>query len=305
MASSPSLLRFSVHPASLVDPHLHSGDLIKLLNTPPHALLEHVVNFVIKTVDQCIPLTVKRASLDVRSLRIDAFATLAFTVLHRGGVPTAVLLVSLVYVERAKRYLHVALEQWALERVFLGAMIVAAKYINDECPDNKYWSQWTGLFGQKDIGRVEREFLDVLDYQLGLTEDDILVHFHGLINDTYPIYRRFPLLQTCSQVHRRAIISYNQNHHTPDPYNLSPEATATRDTIANHQHLSTDTSFVETPINVSFTDSIEKNTTEKNRVAVRNTTPHCAAVPARAASNTRKHSTRTGSRRRLRRSHRN
>jgi hypothetical protein len=37
------------------------------------------------------------------------------------------LLVTLVYIQRAKAHLQIALEQWACERVFLGALILASK----------------------------------------------------------------------------------------------------------------------------------------------------------------------------------
>jgi hypothetical protein len=33
------------------------------------------------------------------------------------------------------------------------------------------------VFGRRDVGRIEREFLDVLDWELSLTEDDILKHY--------------------------------------------------------------------------------------------------------------------------------
>jgi hypothetical protein len=47
--------------------------------------------------------------------------------LERAEVTMPTLLVTLVYVQRAKYHLHIGLEQWALERVFLGALIVASK----------------------------------------------------------------------------------------------------------------------------------------------------------------------------------
>jgi len=37
------------------------------------------------------------------------------------------LLATFVYIDRARPHLHIGLEQWALERVFLGALIVASK----------------------------------------------------------------------------------------------------------------------------------------------------------------------------------
>jgi len=38
----------------------------------------------------------------------------------------------------------------------------------------------TGIFGKRDIGRIEREYLDVLNFELKVSEDDILNHHLGL-----------------------------------------------------------------------------------------------------------------------------
>ena len=48
-------------------------------------------------------------------------------VLIRAEVEVPVVLATLVYLNRAKAHLHIALEEWANERVFLGALIVASK----------------------------------------------------------------------------------------------------------------------------------------------------------------------------------
>lgn len=48
-------------------------------------------------------------------------------VLSRAEVEVPVVLATLVYLNRAKPHLHIALEEWANERVFLGAIIVASK----------------------------------------------------------------------------------------------------------------------------------------------------------------------------------
>ena len=48
-------------------------------------------------------------------------------VITRAEVEMPVILATLVYLNRAKPHLHIALEEWANERVFLGAIIVASK----------------------------------------------------------------------------------------------------------------------------------------------------------------------------------
>ena len=55
------------------------------------------------------------------------FTTFVTNVITRAEITTPTLLASLVYIDRAKPHLHIALEEWALERVFLGAIIVASK----------------------------------------------------------------------------------------------------------------------------------------------------------------------------------
>jgi hypothetical protein len=57
----------------------------------------------------------------------------------------------------------------------------------------------TGVFGKGDINRIEREFLDVLDYELNFQEADLLLHHSAIVS----------LLQTHhyhERRHRRTLI---------------------------------------------------------------------------------------------------
>lgn len=55
------------------------------------------------------------------------FANFVADVIHKAEIKVPALLVTLAYIDRAKPHLQIALEQWACERVFLGALIVANK----------------------------------------------------------------------------------------------------------------------------------------------------------------------------------
>ena len=55
------------------------------------------------------------------------FTEFVSNVLSRSEMKTPVILASLVYIHRAMPYLSIGTEQWACERVFLGALILAAK----------------------------------------------------------------------------------------------------------------------------------------------------------------------------------
>lgn len=147
------------------------------------------------------PSTSTRGRSASRNPKHAAFTTFVTNVLERAEVTVPVILASLVYVDRAKPHLHIKLEEWACERVFLGAVMLASKvrlhhrstappqtliyfhflqYLNDSTLKNVHWALCTGVFGKRDVGRIERELLDVLDFELGILEDDILSHHDGL-----------------------------------------------------------------------------------------------------------------------------
>jgi hypothetical protein len=65
--------------------------------------------------------------------------------------------------------------------------MVASKYTNDSTLKNVHWAMCTGVFGRRDVGRIEREMLDVLDWELSISEDDLLAHHAGLLAHTQPM----------------------------------------------------------------------------------------------------------------------
>ncbi|KAH7889488.1 hypothetical protein F5I97DRAFT_1964746 [Phlebopus sp. FC_14] len=173
----------SVHKASLIDPALHSPALLELLDMKlTRQVIEYVVDCVVDTVDYAMgrPSSSRRGRSIARHSEQSAFGSFVTNVLTRAEVSIPTLLVSLVYIDRAKPHLQIALEEWACERVFLGAVMVANKYLNDSTLKNVHWALCTGVFGKRDVGRIEREFLDVLDFELSITEDDILSHHDAL-----------------------------------------------------------------------------------------------------------------------------
>jgi hypothetical protein len=53
-----------------------------------------------------------------------------------------------------------------------------------------HWAVCTGVFGKRDVGRIEREFLDVLDFELSISEADIMAHHHTVMSLVRPAPRR-------------------------------------------------------------------------------------------------------------------
>ena len=60
-------------------------------------------------------------------INFDPFLIFASNVVHRSEVKIPAILVSLVYIKRAKEHLFIQSPEWACERVFLGALILANK----------------------------------------------------------------------------------------------------------------------------------------------------------------------------------
>jgi len=185
-SSSSSSSPRNVHPASQVDPATHSQALVDLLELDiSREVIEYVVDSVVETVDFAMgrkPAPPSSRGKVARRPEHTKFITFVTNVLTRAEVTTPTLLAALVYIDRAKPHLHIGLEQWALERVFLGSIIVASKYLNDSTLKNVHWALCTGVFGKRDVGRIEREYLEVLNFELGISEADLLSHHQGLLD---------------------------------------------------------------------------------------------------------------------------
>ncbi|KAJ7157067.1 hypothetical protein C8R43DRAFT_852573, partial [Mycena crocata] len=183
----------TVHAASLVDPATHSPALIELLDSQlSDQIIDYVVDCVIETVEfglgqySSTDSATPHDSTVPHNLYVAKFASFVTTVLIRAEVTTPTLLTALVYIVRARPHLIIALPEWALERVFLGALIVASKYTHDSTLKNAHWSLCTGVFGKRDIGRIEREYLEVMAWELSVGEDDLLAHRGGFMAAASP-----------------------------------------------------------------------------------------------------------------------
>ncbi|KAJ7713050.1 hypothetical protein B0H16DRAFT_550007 [Mycena metata] len=143
-------------------------------------VIDYIVQCVSETVDWGLGRSGTPSSYNA------AFASFVSTVLARSRENIATVLTSLCYISRARSNLCIPSNEWALERVFLGALIVASKYTCDRTLRNVHWAACTGVLSTHDVGRMEREFLMVLDWELGVSEADLLAHHAGLI---YPTLR--------------------------------------------------------------------------------------------------------------------
>ncbi|KAJ7463372.1 hypothetical protein FB451DRAFT_1043094, partial [Mycena latifolia] len=173
-----------VHAASLVDPAHRSPELLQLLDIElslrvvgasisfscsTHTYLTPTFDWsTSSTLDPGAPA---RASSPAHKC---AFASFVRTLHSRVEVALPTILTALVYVARARAFLSISLAEYTLERVWLGALITASKYTQDSTLKNVHWALCTGVFGVGDVGRIEREFLEVLEWVLGVREGEVV-----------------------------------------------------------------------------------------------------------------------------------
>jgi G1/S-specific cyclin PLC1 len=96
-------------------------------------------------------------------------------------VPT--LMSTLVYLTRLKSRLQPMAKglRCTTHRIFLAALILAAKYLNDSSPKNKHWATYshssTGSysfgFSRTEVNLMEKQLLFLLDWELRITEEDL------------------------------------------------------------------------------------------------------------------------------------
>ncbi|KAF9648578.1 hypothetical protein BDM02DRAFT_3187013 [Thelephora ganbajun] len=176
----------SLHPASLVSPAEHSTKLLQLLDLQiTRGLTEQLVQSTVEVVNFALGLPTTSSSRGRSTARTNEYAE--FTqfvsdIIERAEVTTSDILVALIYIQRAKPYLSIQTKEWALHRVFLGALITASKYTNDSTLKNIHWAMASATFGKRDIGRIEREFIEVLDWEFSVTEADLLIVRDALLH---------------------------------------------------------------------------------------------------------------------------
>jgi hypothetical protein len=92
---------------------------------------------------------------------------------------------SLVYLDRLKSRLPPVAKglRCTVHRIFLAALILAAKFLNDSSPKNKHWAEYSNVrgfepfgFSRTEVNLMEKQLLFLLDWDLNISEDDLYTH---------------------------------------------------------------------------------------------------------------------------------
>lgn len=69
-----------------------------------------------------------------------------------------------------------------IHRIFLACLILSAKFHNDSSPLNKHWAKYTdGLFSVQDINLMERQLIQLLNWDLRISNDDLILDLRMLL----------------------------------------------------------------------------------------------------------------------------
>ncbi|KAK1972048.1 cyclin [Colletotrichum sublineola] len=124
------------------------------------------------------PRAVRAEDADLPTL--EAFIT-QLVVSSNVQVPT--LMSTLVYLTRLKSRLQPMARglRCTTHRIFLAALILTAKYLNDSSPKNKHWATYSHAnndlsnfgFSRTEVNLMEKQLLFLLDWDLRITEEDL------------------------------------------------------------------------------------------------------------------------------------
>ena len=112
------------------------------------------------------------------------------SLVDRSHVQVPTLMSSLVYLSRLQQKLPPVAKgmRCTVHRIFLAALILAAKNLNDSSPKNKHWARYSSVRGYEGFGftltevnLMEKQLLYLLDWDLNIRENDLFTHFEPFL----------------------------------------------------------------------------------------------------------------------------
>lgn len=116
--------------------------------------------------------------------RLTSLLNFISSLVRHTNVYTPTLLTIVVYLNRLRVILpeDVTGIPSTAHRIFLACIILSAKFHNDSSPLNQHWAKYTdGLFTRQDVNLMERQLLELLDWNIRVTEKDLYENLSCLL----------------------------------------------------------------------------------------------------------------------------
>lgn len=201
--------------SSLVPTNTHDVQLLRLLSLPvSHQMVAYVAAFTNALVGDNLRVRsptdsnesieeeyYPRKQRSQRSSNLPKLEAFIHHVCKRSALSTPTLMTSLIYLSRLRsrmpnkaagkrsllsfasreshRFVDPALPGTA-HRIFLAALIVAAKFVNDSTLKNKVWTDTAALFPLDEVNLMEKQLLFLLDFDLAFNEEEAIWHFQPI-----------------------------------------------------------------------------------------------------------------------------
>lgn len=107
-----------------------------------------------------------------------SLTTFINNLIRYSNVQTPTLMASLIYLNKLRNLLPanaVGMET-TRHRIFLAALILSAKTLNDSSPLNKHWTKYTdGLLSLQEVNMAERELIGLLKWNINVKQEDLVI----------------------------------------------------------------------------------------------------------------------------------
>lgn len=146
-------------------------------------MIRFLTNTTLKVLPQCNYPTPPGSPAKYTS-KLPSLMSFISRLVRHTNVYTPTLLVTACYLNRLKCILprDASGLPSTIHRIFLACLILSAKFHNDSSPLNKHWAKYTdGLFSVEDVNLMERQLVQLLNWDLRVTNDDLILDLRYLL----------------------------------------------------------------------------------------------------------------------------